>query len=377
MNSKRILYCTDILGLGGVERRRLSLCKYFIPKGCEIKIICSVTRRYLYKEFEDLGVEVIQVGTMRHPFDWKIHKKIQEVIIDFRPHIIHGAVFEGVSMAIINGAIKKVPIVIMEETSDPVNRSWLANRLIQLYSFSADSCVGVSQASVNYLENVARVNKRKIKLINNGVKPLRNVSLNEQKLLKQQLGIINNEFVVGSVGRMSDDSHKRFSDLIKAFNQLILKGYKMKLLLVGDGTIKSTYQQQVSELGIENHVIFAGYHEDSAKFYKIMDVFSLTSGYEAFGLVLAEAMFASLPIVATRVGGMKYIVDDKKTGFLVDRFDVDQISTAIEKIYLDPDLSKKFGKCGYEKVLLEYSEEVYTKKVKNLYLELFRQKLIP
>ena len=105
-----------------------------------------------------------------------------------------------------------------------------------------------------------------------------------------------------------------------------------------------------------------------------MNVFTLVSAYEAFGLVLAEAMLNNLPVIATRVGGMKYIVDDNETGVLVEKFDVKGISSAMEQLHNDKILCEKMGRRGFEKAVTEYTEEVYVEKVSQLYEQLYSVK---
>lgn len=370
MKKIRVLHCLETLGAGGVERRRLSIVKLLPKDRFEVKIVCTQLQNQLYKEFEDLGIAIIVVGKLKHPFDFSVHKKVQQVISEFRPDIIHGAVFEGVSMAAINGFLKRVPHIVIEETSDPIHRNWKANLLLRLFSMVSDKVIGVSQATCDYLEHMAKINPKKIQLINNGVRAPRTVSEAEQNALKASLNITDEDFVVGSVGRMIDDGNKRFSDLIKAVSLLIEKKCKVKLLLVGEGKERKNYEKLVRELNISEHVIFTKYQEDVAKYYSVMDVFSLVSANESFGLVLAEAMYSKLSVVATRVGGMQYVVDDKNTGILVDKFDVSGIANALAWFYENPEKLKEFGENGYKRVMEEFSEEIYVGKIEALYKQL-------
>lgn len=367
MKKIRVLHCLETLGAGGVERRRLSIVKLLPKDRFEVKIVCTQLQSILHEEFEKLGIEIIVVGKLKHPFDFSVHRKVQQVIADFRPDIIHGAVFEGVSMAAINGFLKRVPYIVIEETSDPIHRNWKANLLMRLFSMVSDKVIGVSQATCDYLKDTAKVNPKKIQLINNGVKQPRVVSESEKTALKTALNITDEDFIVGSVGRMIDDGNKRFSDLIKAVSLLIEKGCAVKLLLVGEGKERPVYEKLVEELGISNQVIFTKYQNDVAKYYSIMDVFSLVSANESFGLVLAEAMYCHLPIVATRVGGMQYIVEDGKTGFLVEKYNVKAISEALENLYRNRGICKEFGAAGYDRVIQEFSETVYVTKIEQLY----------
>ena len=370
----KILHIQQSISFGGVERTRLSLAKHLNRSLFEQKLICTSHRGDLITEIRDEGVEVFEIGNLKSPFQWSQHKKVQKIIETYKPDIIHGAVFEGVTMAAINGWKKNVPVIIIEETSDPKNRSWKGNLLMKIFSKLAHRVIGVSQGvTEEYLKGKLNVLPTKVVLINNGVALPRIVEEFELQKARKSLGINEHDFIIGSTGRMLMDSHKRFSDLIQSFAKFALGKNNVKLLLVGDGPEKANYESLVKELNIKEKVIFTGYQSDVTLYYKIMNVFSLVSAREAFGLVLAEAMLNKLPVVATKVGGMKYIVDDGKTGFLVNPYEIDEIADKFEKLYNDKEICQFFGDNGLQKALSEYTEESYTKRIEKLYLDLKKE----
>lgn len=369
----RVLNIIDTMASGGVERRRLSIAKLLDKSKFELKIICTNALGPFPDEIRKQGTEVIAIGDLISFYDYKQHQKVIEIINDFKPHIIHGAVFEGVTMAAINGFLKRVPVIVLEETSDPQNRRWKGNLLLKIMCYAADKVIGVSPAATEYLKKKLQLSDDKIVLINNGVAIPAVVSDQVKKELKAKYQIKEDEIVIGSVGRMSSDANKRFSDLIKAFAILFKKQPNVKLILVGDGSEKENYERLVNELQIKNQVIFTGYQNKIVDFYSIFDVFSLVSAYESFGLVLAEAMLHKLPVVATKVGGMQYIVDDGETGFLVEKYDIDAIAEKLEILCLDQDLRKRFGKKGHDKAMINYTEGRYVKDIEKLYLQLLKK----
>jgi len=371
----KILHIQETMGSGGVERRRLSLAKHLDKDIFEQKFVCTFAKGNIPEEIRAEGFEVIAIGQLKSPFDYKQHQKVQKIIEDYQPDIIHGAVFEGVTMAAINGWIKKVPVIILEETSFPIYRTWKGNLLMKLFSKIATKVIGVSPAtSEEYLKGKLKLSENKVVLINNGVALPREVSILELEKAKKDYGILENDFVIGSVGRMFQDSNKRFSDLIKAFAEFSKEKENVKLLLVGDGPEREGYENLAKELKISDKVNFAGYQSDVSLFYQMMDVFSLISTHESFGLVLAEAMLNKLPVVATRVGGMKYIVDDGKTGFLVDIGDVGLIIEKLESLYTNTSKTKLLGEEGYDKAIENFTEEKYVEKINNLYSSLLNKR---
>src|SRR5690606_355284 len=108
----------------------------------------------------------------------------------------------------------------------------------------ADKVIGVSEAvTEEYLKGELHLPVNKVVLVNNGVASPREISELELKEANQKWGIAENDFVIGSTGRMLQDGHKRFSDLIKAFALFTKDKTNIKLLLVGDGPEKEGYEK--------------------------------------------------------------------------------------------------------------------------------------
>lgn len=370
----RVLHIMSTVTGGGVERRRLSLAKAFKGTDIQMKLVGTFKSGNIAEQIEENGVEIIEVGDFNGPFHWEKHKKIQKIIDDFKPHIIHGAVYEGVTMAAVNGFLKKVPIILLEETSDPQNRSAKANILLRIFSFAADRFIAIAPNVADYLRNTAKVSSKKVITINNGVEIPRQVSDLEIQNLKDQYSIKQDDFVVGTVGRLFND-HKKITDIIEAIH--ILKDLdNLKLLIVGNGKDEELIKQKAIDLGIQSKVIFTGYQFDTAPFYQLMNVFCIASQREGFGLVAAEAMLHRLPVIATRVGGLQNVVVDGETGILIQPHQPQEIAEAIKKIYDSVDLLKTYAVKGYRRAMDNYTEKRYVNDVINLYQELIEKKKI-
>ena len=172
---------------------------------------------------------------------------------------------------------------------------------------------------------------------------------------------------------MLSDENKRYSDLIKAFAIFSKDKISAKLLLVGDGPERINYQKLVEELGITSNVIFTGYQADVSLFYNLMDIFALVSRNESFGLVLAEAMLNKLPVIATRVGGMKYIVEDGETGFLVEPKNEKEISEKLEILFESKELRVEMSEAGFQKAMINYTESNYIQNISTLFNSLIEK----
>lgn len=368
----RVLHIMSTVTGGGVERRRLSLAKAFKGSNFQMKLVGTFKSGAIAEQIEKNGVEIIEVGDFNGPFHWEKHRKIQKIIDDFQPHIIHGAVYEGVTMAAINGFIKKVPVVILEETSDPQNRSAKADFLLRIFSWTADRFIAIAPNVADYLINTAKIDSKKVITINNGVEIPREVSPEEIKNLRNQYHITPTDFVIGTVGRLFDD-HKKITDIIAAI-KMVENVENLKLLIVGSGRDEELIKQKAIDLGVQDKVIFTDYQFDTAPFYKLMNVFCIASQREGFGLVAAEAMLHHLPVIATKVGGLQNVVVHDETGILINPNQPKDIALAIKKLYNDTQLLDSFADKGFKRAMDKYTEERYVKEVEALYLELLKNK---
>jgi len=322
-----------------------------------------------------LGVEIIEIGGLNSIFEFKKYIRVRKIIRKWRPHIVHGAVFEGVMLATFGSIFNQVPILITEETSDPANRSHKATLLLTLLFKASNYTIGISEYVCEYLRIKAGVPEGKLCNITNGVQipemPIPCKILN----VRQSLNISESDFVVGTVGRLNND-HKRFSDLIKAVEILAKHQRNIKLLIVGDGADKAMLQQLAEDLNVSNNILFAGFQHSPYAYYCNMDVFALVSAREGFGLAVVEAMFFKLPIVATNVGGMKNIVVNNETGYLVPPNRPEDIANALLNLYNDHALRLTLGASGYNRAMKNYTAETYTKKIEELYLTACRKRNI-
>ncbi|MCE7054133.1 glycosyltransferase [Algoriphagus sp. AGSA1] len=369
----RVLHCIETIATGGVEQVRLTLVRGLPKSHFEHKIICTWEGGEVADALKAEGVELIPIGGFKNPLEWGKHNKVLQVIREFKPHIIHGAIFEGMAMAAIGGTLGKVPVVILEETSHPISRSKKAIYLQRFFAKAADAVVGIAPTVVTYLKQTVRLPELQVKLINNGVNLPREVPAVEKSQLKTALGIQEGDLIIGSAGRFYNDV-KRFADILEAIK--ILKNPKIKFLLLGEGQDRELILHKANELGLEGQLILAGFQMDTAPFYQVMDIFCIASAHEGFGLVAAEAMLHRLPVIATKVGGLKDIVVEGETGFLVPPFSPEAIAEKIKALLQNPDLRSAMGHRGYLRAKENYTAARYCKEIENLYWDLLKKKKV-
>lgn len=366
----KVLHCLETIGPGGVEQRRLSLGKYLPRDRYEQVVACSQVIGNIDTRFRELGVRVAVLGVMRTPVNIAYFRRLIRLIRRERPQVIHGAVFEGVISAVVGGLLCGVPVIIIEETSEPANRSWRGHFLFRLLARFADSVVATSPAVLDYL-TAQGIHPSKKRLILNGVEPIVPPPDWETNQLRHSLGIDAGDFIVGSVGRMVDN-HKLFSVLIKSFASFVKVCDHAKLLLVGDGVDRKQLELLSHELHVADRVLFVGHQADVRSYYAMMDVFALVPAREGFGLAAVEAMFMELPVIATRIGGLAHVVQDGETGLLVTAHDTGGLTQALIRMYSEPNFRHRLGATGKTRAFNFYLAKRYAAEVAGLYEELLK-----
>jgi glycosyltransferase involved in cell wall biosynthesis len=154
--------------------------------------------------------------------------------------------------------------------------------------------------------------------------------------------------VLVSIGRLAPE--KNWDTLLRAFAKTFVEHPAMRLVLIGDGTARSSLESLASELGITDCVTFTGAlpFEEIPRYLKAADLFAFASVTETQGLVTIEAMAAGLPVVAVDGPGTHDIVEQGKQGFLVEN-DPDALAKGLDKLLSDPQRAKRFSNNALKK----------------------------
>ncbi len=173
------------------------------------------------------------------------------------------------------------------------------------------------------------------------------------------------------VGRLA--SNKGLLPLLEAFAPLARDDPAATLLLVGaDGGMRAAVEARRRALGLHNRVRILGHLADDALLadaYRGARLVVLPSDYEAFGLVLLEALAQGTPVVASRVGGIPEFVEDGRAGLLVPPGDVPALAAALRRLWDDPALARRLGAFGRDEVVPRYSWEQVVDRLVDVYHE--------
>jgi len=255
--------------------------------------------------------------------------------------------------------------------------SWFyGNRFVdaiaKMYTFSIgkkilnsyDRVVFLYSRALEEVENLG-VSKERSCVIPNGVDMKIFSRSSDIDQLRAKLSLKNDEKILLFVGRLA--KVKRVEVLIALTKSLIKEGFRLKTLLVGDGPDRRLYEKLARP--IKNNVIFIGQvpHTEVAKYYSLADVFVLPSLSEGLPQVLLEASATGKPCVATSVNGTSDIIVHGKTGYLVERWNIDAYHDYVKVLLEDEQLSKKMGSMAVQFVKENFSWDVVMDKYEKVY----------
>jgi glycosyltransferase involved in cell wall biosynthesis len=172
-----------------------------------------------------------------------------------------------------------------------------------------------------------------------------------------QLGLPDRDaFVYGTVGRLAETKGQEV--LLKAFARVYEKYPKSWLIITGKGRLESELRTLSAKLNIHERVVFLGYRTDIPEVLKALDVFVFPSIAEGLPGALLEAMATSIPVIASRVGGVPEILNDPSLGIMLSPSSTDELVSAMERLRsMDEIRRNMMGEALRKRVLEEFTKE--------------------
>jgi len=166
--------------------------------------------------------------------------------------------------------------------------------------------------------------------------------------------------------------------LLKAFKKIDAKRDDVKLVVGGgfsDDDFKNEVYEYINNNDLAESVIMKGpvYGDEKDGLFQTSDIFAFPSYYsvEAFPLVLLEAISYGLPVVGSDVGAISDIIEDSRTGFLVNPNDIEALADKLSILLNSKEIRESFGLRAKNKFVSSYSFEVYTEQQRNIFLEIY------
>lgn len=308
----RILYVITGLGVGGAERQVIDLAERFQQRGHEVKI-CYLTGPALLRpkndsiELVSLDVEKTFSGLMGGLF------KLRRLVKQFNPDVVHAHMVHANLLSRLTRpfcSIKKL-VNTAHSTHEGGKARMLAYRLTHSL---ADVTTNVTLEAVRVFEQKKACPVGTMLAVPNGIDTER---FKPDSVARAQVraseGLSERDELVVAVGRLVDA--KDYDNLLNAFKTVSESRPQAKLWIVGDGPYRQALTELVGTLGLSSAVRFLGVRSDVSKIYNAADLYVLSSAWEGFGLVVAEAMASEKLVVATDCGGVKEVLGG--CGYLV------------------------------------------------------------
>ncbi len=181
---------------------------------------------------------------------------------------------------------------------------------------------------------------------------------------KKNWGFAQSDFVFGTIARMSEEKGHRV--LIEAFSQLTEKHEDVRLLLVGDGLLLEELTEMVESLSLQEKIKFAGSQTEVERILNDLDCYVSPSHTEAMPMSILEAMACALPVVATDVGSVGYLLRGDY-GKLVAAGDVNGLAKQMDSIVENREYAKEIGVNCRSRVEKEFSADIQSFEYGKIY----------
>jgi len=229
----------------------------------------------------------------------------------------------------------------------------------------SDVLIFVSKNNIEKAEKLGIGERSKYFLVHSGIH-LDNFEIPvDKKDKKREFGIEEDFSVVGMVACFK--RQKNLLTFVEVAGKIKNEFEKVKFILVGDGILREKIEKKIKEIGLENDFILTGWRNDVNEIIKIFDVSVLTSLWEGLPRFILESYYCEIPVVASYVDGNIDIVEEGVSGFLLEPFDVEGYKKKILILLRNPDLRKKMGLKGKEKIKGDFNIKIMVKKIEELY----------
>ena len=301
---------------------------------------------------------------MRGEFDpasvFGIGRALRDEDVDALHYHTSHAVSLGTLATLIAG---RRPAVLTRRVSFSLRRNPLARFK---YSYRIDHLIAVADG-VRWVMIAEGIAPDRVTVIHSGIDLARFGKLPDRRRVRDEFGIEEGAFLVGSVGHLA--AHKGQSTLLEALSLLVDPLPGLRLLMIGEGSERAALEATVKQGRLAGRVVFSGFREDVPELMSSLDMFVLasTSG-EGSPAVIKEAMASGVPIVATELDGIREIVEDGKEAILVPPGNSERLAGAVRRVAGDPALRLAMTQAARTRVS-EFSSDRMVDRT----LEVYRQ----
>jgi glycosyltransferase involved in cell wall biosynthesis len=365
MNGVKVLQLISSGGYYGAENMLLNLCASQQKAGCQNSLMIfynvHAPNVEFYERARRRGLSVRMVHCQGRA-DWRAVRQIEECIQEDGIQLLHTHGYKADLYGYVAARRSGKPIV-------ATCHNWLGGTAaLGIYNHLDRMTLKRFRGLAAVSESVAQrliasgVSAQKIRTIANGI----DVQAFERARPSAVLDFDGSK-VIGMVARL--DLQKGFECLLRAARELCGAFPALKVVIVGEGPDRIAIESMIQRFELQSNVILAGQHSDMPSIYAAMDIFVLPSLNEGLPMTILEAMAASKPVIATRVGAIPKVIQDGETGLLVDPADSDGLRNALARLLADSDLCCRIGSAGHDWVSRNYTSEAMALKYRQMYAD--------
>lgn len=382
----QIIYSFDIEGRGGgVERFGLALSQALRALGVEVHLcglwqFGSATEQRRLAELHAAGLPAVCAAPWDAASPYNSFRRslsgLQAYARRYPPQIVHSHSEFGdlAALALKFGAgrpaaLRSVHYGYRQEwRKRPLRRLFLTNLLYPLL-FNAE--IGISPAIAQGLDErpLARLLGKRAKLLINAIDLTRFANpAAPQHSLRRELQLPDETFIIGSVGRLSEQ--KGYTYLIQAAAQVVQALPGAHFVLTGEGELRQELETQANTLGLSDRIHFLGARRDLEQLLPQFDLFASASLWEGLPTVIMESMAAGVPLVATDIPGTRDLIRPGENGWLAPPADPAGLAQALITAAQDANRRAQYARQGKLDV-----QQVSIAPVAAQHLELYRKLL--
>jgi len=366
----KILLLANHLNPGGIATYTISLAQGLKNKGHLIKVASRGGE--WCRRLEELGIEHIYLSlhtkSELSPRIFFAKRELLKRLETDRVDILHAQTRITRVLAQFMRNHSGIPFV---STAHGFYTRRLGQRFFPCWG---DGVVAISQAVKNDLVDKFKLDKRKIKVIYNGIDVYRSnkiITDQDKAQIKEDLGI-DSEKVVVSISRLSFIKGQIY--LVRAMEKIARDYPGLSCIIVGEGEAEDSLRKETDNLNLGKRVRFLKSVEDTTKILSIADVFVLPTMQEGLGLAILEAMASGIPVISTNIGGIPEIIRDGTNGLLVPAQDASALAGAISRLLKDEPLRIRLALNGRETVREKFSAERMIGESENFYEEIIAER---
>lgn len=352
--------------MGGAEKVVTSLADTLTAKGHDVCIAYMTGAAVVLPNNE--SIKVVSLGMVSKADALGAFLKLRRLIYDFQPDVVHSHMVHANIMARLVRLV--TPMKRLISTAHSSNEGGKLRMLAyRLTDSLADISTNVSEEAVAAFIQAKAAKSGQMIAIHNGIATDKFVFNSDYRVNLRKSLLINEECrLILAVGRLVDA--KDYPNLFHAIAQLPAHIFNYQLCIAGDGPHKSDLESLTIQLGIADRVRFLGVRHDIASLMSAADIFVLSSAWEGFGLVVAEAMACERIVVATDCGGVREVVGE--AGYLVKPKDSNALAQALTgALQLSVHKGRDLGRAARQRVIDRYALHVSVQKWLNIYTSNF------